>query len=117
MMTPISHQTVVNRNPLLQIVNTIMLTIIAIFLGYLTNSIATIGKQQADLNVAIAIMNQRFEGHVILSQTYADDYGIRISNLENGSVMATTDRITKTEALEAIDNLRIWVERYYERKE
>lgn len=105
------------RNPLLQIVNSIMLTVIAVFLGYLTNSISVIGKQQETLNVAIAVMNQRLESHIEIAGTYKDQFDERITSLEEGSVSATADRITKTEALQAIDELRKWVERYYERKE
>jgi len=105
------------RSPLLQIVNSVMLTIIAVFLGYLTDSISDIGNQQETLNIAIAVMNQRFESHTEMTtaQRIASEY--RITNLEEGSVIATADRITKTEALEAIDNLRNWVEQYYERKD
>ena len=105
------------RNPLLQIVNSIMLTIIAVFLGYLTNSISVIGKQQETLNVAIAVMNQRLESHIEIATNYKTQFDTRITNLEEGSVAATADRITKSEALAAIDELRRWVERYYERKE
>lgn len=105
------------RSPLLQIVNSVMLTIIAVFLGYLTNSIRDIGNQQETLNIAIAVMNQRFESHSEIATTYKDAFEVRIGNLEEGTVIATADRITKTEALQAIDNLRKWVEKYYERRD
>ena len=94
-----------------------MLTVIAIFLGYLTNSISEIGKRQETLNIAIAVMNQRFESHIEAAVQYRDEASIRLSDLEDGSVVATADRITKTEALEAIDELRKWVEKYYERRD
>ena len=46
----------------------------------------------------------------------ADIWQDRILALETGRARATEDRITKTEALAAVENLRRWVERYYERK-
>ncbi len=105
------------KNPLLQIVNSIMLTIIAVFLGYLTSTLRDIGTQQSDLNIAIAVMNQRYESHIAVAVDTRDHFESRVSSLEKGTVLATADRITKTEALAAIDGLRNWTERYYQRKE
>ena len=53
----------------------------------------------------------------IKADNVADDiWQARILALETGRVRATEDRITKTEALAAVENLRRWVEKYYERK-
>ena len=53
-----------------------------------------------------------------ISHYRIDDVALntRMTLLETGQHEATMDRITKTEVYTALENLKKWVDRYYERK-
>ena len=96
--------------------NTILLSIITVVMSVsatmLVGNVNTVNQKLDTLMMQTAINSERIMGH----NAEADEWKTRIESLETGQVDATRDRITKTEALAAIEDLRTWVEKYYERK-
>ena len=104
------------RKQTLQIYNTVVLTLISLLLALAINSMVHVRHELNELKITTTVLNQRLDDFIQTQNNKNEMFHARIHNLEEGNVKATADRITKTEALAAIDNLRKWVERYYVRK-
>jgi len=117
----IEHRT--KKDEFLRTINTILLSAIGIAITVVSVWMRNVevDNKEADkqindkldvLMVATITNAQQIQAHEISSLDWKD----RIEALETGHATATADRITKTEALAAVDGLRSWVERYYQRK-
>ena len=65
------------------------------------------------------VMDSRMNGFVIISTLNTERvllHNDRLAELETGQHSATMDRITQTEAYQAVDNLRKYVDKYFERR-
>ena len=112
-----------NRDEILRTINTILITVIVIMIGTVT---VWMRNMEVDRREDIREINTKMDGLMIATLTNSANirsheelyeiYIAKIESLEEGTSTATADRITKTEALAAIDNLRMWVEKYYQRK-
>ena len=99
--------------------NTILLTIMSIILIYVGASITNLTKAQNNMRIEIALI-----GKAVLDHSEESEYwkGIiqenqdDIQDIKLGNVSATSDRITKSEALAANESLRKYIEKYYQRK-
>ena len=104
--------------------NSILLTII---IALVSTGGAWLKSMDRDTQAELKVINDKMDGLMVATltnssaiqshETTANIWISRIEALEKGTTVATSDRITKTEALAAIENLRAWVEKYYERKE
>ena len=96
--------------------NTILLSILTIVISASSSIlISNVGDMNAKLDnlmIQTTVNSERITSHNAESR----EWKLRIESLESGASDATSDRITKTEALEAIERLREWVEKYYQRK-
>ena len=103
--------------------NTALLTIIMSMLSVggiaLNNSINKTNEKYDLMDAKFDVMDSRMNGFVIISTLNTERvllHNDRISELETGQHSATMDRITKTEAYEAVDNLRKYIDKYFERR-
>lgn len=87
-------------------------TILVFQLQVFNSNISTLTDEVKALVVTTTINTQKIDSHETASSEWKD----RIEALENGSVRATQDRITKTEVLAMLDKQKEWVEAYYQRK-
>lgn len=97
--------------------NPILLTVVALLLGGMLTIFWDFRKDVTETLDILVI--QDAIGRTIAAQDdkRTDLLGVRISKLENGQAIATRDRWTKTEALAAHDKERVWIEKYFERKQ
>ena len=99
--------------------NTILLTIIGLILLYGVSSVRTLAKAQTNMQIEIAVIGKAFLDHNDEADYWKELIGKNtdeVTDLKLGNVQATADRITRKEALEAIDQLRRYVEKTYQRK-
>ena len=112
-----------SKDEILRTINTVLLSIIGIMI---TIGTVWMRNMEVDRKADIREINNKMDGLMIATLTNsnaiqsheinASIWKDRITALEEGTTVATADRITKTEALAAVSNLRKWVEKYYERK-
>ena len=101
-----------DKNKVFQYVNTFLLSAIMILMTYGSVTIRTVLNNQNDQNVTIAVMSSN-----LTSLNDNDvDYNDRLKKIETGQIAATADRITKTEALAAIERLRDYIDKNFQRK-
>ena len=104
------------KDELMRTINTILLSIITIVITVgatlIVDSTRRLNDKLDSLMIQVAINTANLKAHDVESQLWKD----KITALETGQAEATMDRITKTEALNAIDDLRVWVDKFYERK-
>ena len=96
--------------------NTILLSILTLVVSIastvMVSNIGEMNDKLDNLMIQTTVNSERINNHNIES----GEWKLRIESLESGAADATSDRITKTEALDAIERLREWVEKYYQRK-
>ena len=98
---------------------TIMVTISIVVLTALTGIVLKMYNAQKDIEITMAVMAQSIITHNISAGGHIENINSnteRIYALEEGQHLSTHDRITKVEALEALDGLKKWVEKNYKRK-
>jgi len=96
--------------------NTVALTIITLVItvgtSLMVDNTKATNKKLDELVIQTTINSMSLQSHDAESLVWKN----RIEALEEGRAEATMDRITKGEALDAIEELKKWVDRYYERK-
>ena len=90
----------------------IMLIVIAADITRTRDQEKSVGQKLDGIIRSTAINSERITSHNVEASVWKD----RILSLELGNHRATMDRITKSEALKAIDDLRDYVEANFERK-
>ena len=76
-------------------------------------ALKAIDEKLDTLMIAVLTNTAQIHAHESESEIWKE----AIKNLQNGTVAATQDRITKTEAYEALENLRKYMDKYFERKQ
>jgi low affinity Fe/Cu permease len=94
------------------IVLSVMTLIITTGVALMVDNTKSVSKKLDELVIQTTINSMKLEAH----NEEAGMWKNRIQALEEGKAEATMDRITKGEALDAIEDLKKWVDRYYERK-
>jgi low affinity Fe/Cu permease len=112
-----------SKDEILRTINTVLLTAIGIII---LNASVWIRNMEVDRKDDIASINMKMDNIMIAALTNTNSIAAheksaqvminKIQALDEGTSIATADRITKTEAIEAIEYLRRWVEKNYERK-
>ena len=100
-------------------INTVLLSILTIVLIIGIASVRNLTVAQSDLAITVAVIGQSVTEHNKSAEHWIDkieDNEKDITDLKVGNVSATSDRITRKDALEAIANLRDYVESNYVRK-
>ena len=99
-----------------KIANTIMLSVITIIITVGTSLIVSgmtkLSEKLDNIVVQSAVNSIEIKAYNIEAEIWKD----RIVSLETGQSIATSDRITRTEAMQAIDDIKNWVDKYYARK-
>lgn len=105
-----------SREDIMRTINTVLLSVITIVLTVgatmIIDSTKRLNDKLDNVIIQVTMNSAKLEGHNQEASIWID----RIQALEKGEAEATMDRITKSEALEAIDDLKKWVDRYYARK-
>ena len=99
--------------------NTILLTIMSIILIYVGSTMRSLTISQQNMRIEVAIIGKAVIDHNEESLYWKDKIETNendIQDIQLGNISATSDRYTKTEALEALEDLKSYVERYYARK-
>lgn len=100
-------------------INTILLAMITMVVTYGVTTVNKFANELNDLQITVAVLSESVLTHNIQAGKYIEqieDHETRIVELETGSAFATRDRMTKSEVLEALENLKDWVDENYERK-
>ena len=122
-MTTITHSNGhrFTRDEILRTINTILLTVIGIVIAAGSVWMRNMEVDRREDNKEV---NLKLDGLMIATLTNSNTISThtgKIEALEKGTSLATMDRITKTEALAAIDYLeremKRHVEKYYQRKQ
>ena len=98
-------------------INPILMTIITILISLM---VTTFFRFKKDVNEKLDVLMIQSAIDRTINDNASDNSDLlqlRIDRLETGQVIARRDRITKTEALKAIEKQKIWIEKYFERKE
>ena len=98
---------------------TIAITVMIVAIGFMINSVRSNTESQHQLEIVVAVMSKSINDHNISASDWIakiKDNDQRITNLETGTTLATYDRITRTEALEAIRALEKNIEKNYQQK-
>ena len=96
--------------------NTVMVSIIMLFVSIggpiMVSEFRDFSEKLDSLLITVTVHNSESEiwKQQIVKNTDA------IEKLQDGQHEATADRFTKEEAMQAIEALKIWVDKYYERK-
>ena len=115
------------RDDFFRVLNSILITV-AILL--ITSGGIWMRNMESDRKEDLELINEKMDGLMIATLTNsaaitshgetAQIHIDRITALEQGTALATMDRITKGEALDAINkmnnDMKKWVERYFQRK-
>ena len=111
------------KDELLRTANTVLLSVITVVITIAATMIIDSNKRLNDkidsLMIQVAVNSANLAGHELEAGVWKSQIknnSKKIDALEAGNVEATMDRITKTEALRAIDDQRKWVEKYFARK-
>jgi hypothetical protein len=98
------------------LINSALLATITVIIsaigGILVSSMNGINEKMDSLMMQTTINSERIYGH----NKDSEEWKSRILALEKGESNATSDRITRSEALKAVEDLRLWVEKYYVKK-
>lgn len=100
-------------------INTILLSIMSLIMMYGVGVLNKLSDSQKQNEIAIAVMVKTISSHNAEAANWVAEIKSnenRLDKLEQGHTAATYDRFTKTEALEAIQKLKEWVEKNYEKK-
>ena len=107
-----------------RIINTSLLSVLVIIISVASTMIIDSNKRLNEkidgLMIQVAVNAANQVGHDVESAIWEkliETNVVKIDALELGNVKATMDRFTKTEAMDAMDAQRKWVEKYFERKE
>lgn len=95
---------------------TIAITVMIVVIGYLANTINQLSNQQQRNTVALAVLSESVLTHNLNAGKYIEqieDHEKRIMVIEQ---LHINNSMTKDEVLEAIDNLKEWVDKNYQRK-
>ena len=68
------------------------------------------------MRVDLAVLSKTITDHNVNSEFWIDEIkknSEEIDDIKLGNVVATADRYTKTEAVEALADIKLWVERNY----
>ncbi len=99
-----------------KIATTIMLSVITIIITVGTSLIVSgmtkLNEKLDSIVVQTAVNAIEIKSHNIEAEIWKD----RIVSLETGQSIATSDRITRTEAMRAMEDMKEWVDKYYARK-
>lgn len=100
----------------IKILNTILLSVLSVIITaasvILINLLTELKAGQSALMIQSTINSERIAAH----NEDAIVWKNRIEALEIGNAEATKDRYTRAEAMRAIEQLKDWVDKYYQRK-
>lgn len=111
------------KDELLRTANTVLLSVIAVVITVASTMIVDSNKRFNDkldsIMIQVAVNTTNQNGHNIEAGVWKErilENSNDIKAIKNGQVDATMDRITKTQATKAMDDMKIWIEEYFERK-
>ena len=97
--------------------NPILLSVLVLLIGGMLTIFWDFRKDVNEKLDTLMIQDALGRAMALQDDKRTDLLGVRISKLENGQAIATRDRWTKTEALAANEKERVWIEKYFERKQ